>query len=239
MSKLNYETLRQDFNVHGMTYIDNFLDKADFIKISNLWNHTRYFEAKKQEDKSAYGNEFRHTIVKHFSNGAEGYVTDFNWPDKNETYKCNFSESEVVPKMKDVTTLVKNLIQPIAESIMSKHLKASQIHANIYKKNGDNFSRAHSDGSSFYTPIGFIYYVNKVQWKYDWGGLLHYLNPVDNGVDTILPISNRVVFINHGYDLKHWITPVCTWAREDRKTLTGMFEEKGQWEYYDEQGNVL
>ena len=141
--------------------------------------------------------------------------------------------------MKDVTTLVKNLIQPIAESIMSKHLKASQIHANIYKKNGDNFSRAHSDGSSFFTPIGFIYYVNKLQWKYDWGGLLHYLNPVDNGVDTILPISNRVVFINHGYDLKHWITPVCTWAREDRKTLTGMFEEKGQWEYYDEQGNVL
>ena len=139
MSKLNYETLRQDFNVHGMTYIDNFLDKADFIKISNLWNHTKYFEAKKQEDKSAYGNEFRHTIVKHFSNGAEGYVTDFKWPDKNEIYKCNFSESKVVPKMKDVTTLVKNLIQPIAESIMSKHLKASQIHANIYKKNGDNF----------------------------------------------------------------------------------------------------
>ena len=239
MSKLNYETLRQDFNVHGMTYIDNFLDKADFIKISNLWNHTKYFEAKKQEDKLAYGNEFRHTIVKTFSNGGEGHVTDFNWPDRSETYKCNFSESEVIPKMKEVTTLIENMVNPIAEFIVQKKLTVGQVHANIYKKNGDNFSRAHSDGSSFYTPIGFIYYLNKVQWKYDWGGLLHYLNPIDNRIDTILPISNRLVFINHGYDLKHWITPVCTWAREDRKTLTGMFEEKGQWEYYDEQGNVL
>ena len=231
--------LRTRFIDDGVAIVDNFLEKDVYKKINNLWTHRKYFKAQKQSDKLAYGNEFRHYFTKTLSSGTEVNMRDLSWPDKDEVYKCNFSESSVIPKIKDVTVMIHKLIKPIAESILGEPVNVGKCHANIYKKNGDNFARAHSDGSSFHSLMGFILYMGKTDWKYDWGGLLHNLHPTTNKVGTILPVSNRLVFINHGLNLRHWITPVCKWAKEDRKTLVGMFEKLNQWEYWDEDGNSV
>ena len=189
--------IRDTFHNEGVVIIDNFMVKDDFKKISNLWNYKKYFKSHEQKDKSAYGNDFLNHFTKTLSSGAQVHMRDLSWPDKDEVYMCNFSESSTLTKMKDVITVVNKLIKPIAEFILERNLIVGQFHANIYEKNGNNFSRVHNDGSTFHTDIGFILYMTKTNWKYDWGGLLHFLQPRTGGIiKTILPVSNRLVFIN-------------------------------------------
>ena len=61
--------------------------------------------------------------------------------------------------------------------------------ANKYQNDGKDFIRLHYD--DYMGLCGYIFYVNDTQWKYDWGGLLHFTK--DNNISTILPNPNRLV----------------------------------------------
>ena len=77
--------------------------------------------------------------------------------------------------------------------------------------------RVHFD--DYNGKIGYVFYMLKNVWKYDWGGLLHY---IDNGdIKTILPKANRLIINNHSEKIAHWVTPVNSWAKENRNTLVG------------------
>ena len=67
--------------------------------------------------------------------------------------------------------------------------------------------------------IGYVMHFQKETWKYDWGGLLQM--SIDENIKTILPQPNRLVVHNHSMGIPHWVTPVNSWSKENRYTLTG------------------
>ena len=89
-------------------------------------------------------------------------------------------------------------------------------------KNGKDFSRVHYD--DYMGSIGYILYLTKHNWKYDWGGQLQILK---DDVKTILPHPNRLVIINHSLKNPHWVTPTNKWSKEDRRTITGFCLKSG------------
>ena len=196
-----------------MVVFDDFLEQETFDEVSNFWNHES-FKTDNHEEKDLYSTKWV---------GSTFDRNDVHWPDKNEVYKCNVKLSKEVPKLPKIDKIIRENITPVVEFILQRKTNLISSHANIYENNGDSYARAHRDGSNWNAVIGFIVYMNGTNWKYDWGGLLHYLKPPDNEIMTILPKSNRLVIINHGMDMSHWITPTATWAKEDRKTLIGMF----------------
>jgi|TARA_R100000030_G_scaffold87574_1_gene71310 Rps23 Pro-64 3,4-dihydroxylase Tpa1-like proline 4-hydroxylase len=207
----NEEQIKYDFENNGMVYFDDFLEQETFDKVSNFWNHESF--KTNNHERPHYEKWTGSTFDKN----------DIHWPDRDEMYKCNLKLSKEVPKLPEVSKIIKENVTPVVEFILQRRVTLLQSHANIYEKNGDSYARAHRDGSDWGVKIGFIVYMNKTNWKYDWGGLLHYLKPPDNEIMTILPKSNRLVIINHGLDMSHWITPTNPFAKEDRKTLIGMF----------------
>tara|TARA_R100001443_G_scaffold65272_1_gene74597 strand:- start:4060 stop:4698 length:639 start_codon:yes stop_codon:yes gene_type:complete len=209
----NKEQIMHHFENYGMAVFDDFLEQDTFDKVANFWSHES-FKTDNHEEKNLYSTKWV---------GSTFDKNDVHWPDKNEVYKCNVKLSKEVPKLPEINEIIKKNITPVIEFILQRKANLISSHANIYEKNGDSYARAHRDGSNWGAAIGFIVYMNKTDWKYDWGGLLHYLKPPNNEIMTILPKSNRLVIINHGIDMSHWITPTNTWAKEDRKTLIGMF----------------
>tara|TARA_R100000742_G_C4276206_1_gene97124 strand:- start:1749 stop:2387 length:639 start_codon:yes stop_codon:yes gene_type:complete len=209
----NEEQIKYHFENNGMVVFDDFLEQETFDEVSNFWNHES-FKTDNHEEKDFYSTKCV---------GSTFDRNDVHWPDKNEVYKCNVKLSKEVPKLPKIDKIIRENITSVAEFILQRKANLISSHANIYEKNGDSYARAHRDGSTWNAAIGFIVYMNGTNWKYDWGGLLHYLKPPDNEIMTILPKSNRLVIINHGMDMSHWITPTATWAKEDRKTLIGMF----------------
>ena len=210
----NEEQITYHFENTGMVFFDDFLKQETFDEVSNLWNHES-FKTDNHEEKNLYSTKCV---------GSTFDRNDVHWPDKNEVYKCNVKLSKEVPKLPEIDEIIKECITPVVGFILQRKVTLISSHANIYEKNGDSYVRAHRDGSNWNAAAGFIVYMNRTNWKYDWGGLLHYLKPPDNEIMTILPKSNRLVIINHGIDMSHWVTPTATWAKEDRKTLIGMFE---------------
>ena len=49
---------------------------------------------------------------------------------------------------------------------------------------------------------------------------------IDDEIKTILPQPNRLVIHNHSLGFPHWVTPVNSFAKENRYTLTGFCIKK-------------
>lgn len=76
---------------------------------------------------------------------------------------------------------------------------------------GDHF-RCHTDEQV--GVRGFTITLSK-GWKWDWGGLLVVM---EGDPKPYLPRFNELVVIE---GQAHFVTPVCSWAREPRYTLVG------------------
>ena len=173
----NKEQIMHHFENYGMAVFDDFLEQDTFDKVANFWSHER-FKTDNHEEKNLYSTKWV---------GSTFDKNDVHWPDKNEVYKCNVKLSKEVPKLPEINEIIKKNITPVIEFILQRKANLISSHANIYEKNGDSYARAHRDGSNWGAAIGFIVYMNKTDWKYDWGGLLHYLKPPNNEIRPILP----------------------------------------------------
>ena len=86
----------------------------------------------------------------------------------------------------------------------------------VMRRGFNDHIRIHCD--DYFSKIGYAFYTFDCDWKVDYGGLLH---SVDNEyIETVVPKRNRLVMMDQS-DLYHWVTPVNSWAKNDRKCIVG------------------
>ena len=105
---------------------------------------------------------------------------------------------------------------------------SSELEIELAKSTGNRYLYTglgyHSHGVYKSLKKGFEWWTGR-EWtnnitKY------RYLCKKDDEIKTILPQPNRLVIHNHSLGFPHWVTPVNSWAKEDRYTLTGFCIKK-------------
>jgi len=193
--------MHNEYKKNGHVIIDDFLSKDEYIELFNIFKNSTYEEVDQVR-------EGRYEIWE--------TLDDKHFPFTDENYLAHFWGSSEVSNHKKIKDMFKKQIKPLFE-IVTDSMGKFRHQATKYKNNSKDFIRCHYDD---YTGLaGYILYFIEFDWKYDWGGLLHLVK--ENKIETILPKSNRLILINHSLGMNHWVTPINTWAKEDRCTLTG------------------
>ena len=73
---------------------------------------------------------------------------------------------------------------------------------------GDCYFRAHNYAYS--GEVGYTFFFSK-GWKWDYGGLLTFINK--NGAHPIFPENNSFLIRNEQAKPQHFVSPVCSWAK--------------------------
>ena len=152
----NYLIVKSQFYTHGYTVFDNFLPEDVFDGIVGLWEKSNFEEENQILDH-----------YKEYQISGSSYDTYF--PTEDEDYLCSYWGSSEITKNTEVGRMGATYIQPILEDIAGRRLLIGNHQANIYKNNGKNHSRVHMDKWGWEAAIGYILFVIKSDWKYDWG----------------------------------------------------------------------
>tara|TARA_B100000287_G_scaffold416320_1_gene450869 strand:+ start:403 stop:1056 length:654 start_codon:yes stop_codon:yes gene_type:complete len=191
---------------NGVVVIDDFLPTDVYNEMVDIFYKGKYVE-----------------VAQSFDDRYELWKTDDkNFPSTDEVYTNHFWGSSEVSHNPTVLNIYAEYIKPIIQSITNGESGKGRHQATKYHNNSKDFLRTHIDDYMGY--IGYVMHIQSKTWKYDWGGLLQMV--IDDEIKTILPQPNRLVIHNHSLGFPHWVTPVNSWAKEDRYTLTGFCIKK-------------
>ena len=197
-----------DYEKNGYVIIDDLLPEHMYNKINDVCRYAKDYEEVTQIRQGRY--EIWKT------------ENDKNFPSENEDYLAHMWDSKSILKHEIFEQVFEDYIKPRMLKLTENKVDRFMHQANKYQNDGKDFIRLHYD--DYMGLCGYIFYVNDTQWKYDWGGLLHFTK--DNNISTILPNPNRLVLTNHGARIGHWVTPTNTWALAERYVLTGFSLEQ-------------
>jgi hypothetical protein len=197
---------RINYYKNGVVVIDDFLPTDVYNEMVDIFHKGKYVE-----------------IAQTFEDRYELWKTDDkNFPSTDEVYTNHFWGSPEVSHNSTVLNIYGEYIKPIIQSITMGESGKGRHQSTKYHNNSKDFLRTHIDDYMGY--IGYVMHIQTETWKYDWGGLLQMVK--DGEIKTILPQPNRLVVHNHSLGMPHWVTPVNSWAKEDRYTLTGFCIKK-------------
>jgi hypothetical protein len=206
---MNY---KKEYNENGFTIMDNFLPVENYNKMIKIYNSSKFIEI--------------HTIRKNRYKRWET-LEDKNFPSADEIYEASYWSSNEIVNNEYYKNIFNEHIRPLFLRLHSD-TGIFRHQATRVKNNNKNFIRTHYD--DYMGDTGYILYLTELDWKYDWGGQLQI---VSNGkIETILPIPNKLILINHFKKMTHWVNPVTRWAKEDRDNING-FCIKGSQELPD------
>ena len=147
---------------------------------------------------------------------------DKNFPTVDEDYMAHMWASDSILETDIFKHVFNTYIKPYMLKLTDGKVNRFMHQANRYNNDSKDYLRLHYD--DYMGLCGYIFYVNKTEWKYDWGGLLHFTK--EYNISTILPNPNRLVLTNHGARIGHWVTPTNKWALANRYVLTGFSLEE-------------
>jgi hypothetical protein len=197
---------RINYYKNGVVVIDDFLPTDVYNEMVDIFYKGEYVE-----------------IAQSFDDRYELWKTDDkNFPSTDEVYTNHFWGSPEISHNPNVLDMYGDYIKPVIQSITMGESGKGRHQSTKYHNNSKDFLRTHIDDYMGY--IGYVMHFQKETWKYDWGGLLQMVK--DGEIKTILPQPNRLVVHNHSLGMPHWVTPVNSWAKEDRYTLTGFCIKK-------------
>jgi hypothetical protein len=197
--KLNNEY--SSYKKNGFVIIDDFLPNDVYNKVTDIFHKGEYEEITQLIDG-------RYKLWN---------LSDKHFPSVDEVYTSHFWGSPKVSHNSKVLNVYEEYIKPVIELVTDGEPVKGRHQSTKYNRNGKDFLRAHIDDYMGHT--GYVMHFQKKTWKYDWGGLLQM--SIDENIKTILPQPNRLVVHNHSMGIPHWVTPVNSWSKEDRYTLTG------------------
>mgnify|MGYP003979113003 FL=1 len=194
---------KKEYKKNGFVVIDDFLSKDVYAKMVEIFNSAKDFVEIDQIREDRYK-------LWETSN-------DNRFPDTAEDYLAHFWSSHDVTSDDYVLGVFDEYIKPIIKEVNGDALGQFRHQATKIKNNGKGHMRCHYD--NYMGIAGYILYLTKNYWKYDWGGQLQ----VSSGGEilSIFPDPNRLVLINHSLRIPHWVNPTYTFAKEDRNNLIG------------------
>jgi len=199
---------KKEYNENGFATIDNFLPIEEYKKMVKIYNSSKFVEI-----STVRKNRYKRWET----------LEDKQFPSSDEIYEANFWSSNDVVNNEYYKNLFEERIRPLFLKLHDD-IGVFRHQATKVKPNGKNFIRAHYDDYMGYT--GYILFLTELDWKYDWGGQLQI---VSNGkIETILPIANKLILINHFKKMPHWVNPVTRWAKEDRDNINGFCIKSSQ-----------
>lgn len=198
-------SLLQNYKNHGFCVIDDAAPILLADKLRDAWSSADY-EYIVQKRKKHYQHLFN--------------IGGDDQPDFDEEYIARFHQTTSVLKNPLVDDLLKIHIM---QHIGSLNLIRPNEHFKLlaYKMDANDVFRTHVD--DYVGNVGFIYYLCK-RWKWDWGGILGL--SVNDSIISTLPKFNRLVIINHGQRLPHFVSMVTDYALESRFMLVGITQNE-------------
>lgn len=197
----DFERLKRDFDTRGFAVMDDVADPAQAEALLALLDAADY-DRIEQRRKAHYTHVFADPSPHH--------------PKGGETYIATFSRSSAVERNPALATLIDGRIRPALSKILGDKCDGS-ADLRAYRMDAGDLIRAHCD--DYAGKVGFVYYLCR-DWKWDWGGLLHVVR--DGEVRTAMPGFNRLIAINHGMRLVHFVSPVADYAKHPRYTIVGL-----------------
>ena len=201
--------IKELYDSQGLTLIDNVLPDDVYDNIVDI-----FYNGKFEEISQEY--EDRYKLWETPSNK--------NFPSPDEVYIANFWASLEVSMHPDVKSAFKTYIRPIMDEITGGTAGLFRHQAIRYNNNGKDFLRTHYD--DYMGHAGYILYLLKEDWKYDWGGFLSTV--IGNEIVSFIPKRNTMMVIDHSKRMPHWVTPVNDWSKENRNTLIGFCVKNGE-----------
>ena len=211
--------LREEYNREGYVIVEDFLPTDVYNEMIDIFYKGEYVEIAQSFDD-------RYELWQN-KGGDMHAIPDKCFPSTDEVYTNHFWGSAEVSHNLKVLNVYKENIKSFIEFILDEQVGKGRHQATKYNKNGKDFLRVHVDDYMGY--IGYVMHFQKETWKYDWGGLLqmsigiasHEHRERSKDIKTLLPQPNRLIVHNHSMGIPHWVTPVNSWSKENRYTLTG------------------
>tara|TARA_A100001011_G_C14166265_1_gene780471 strand:- start:171 stop:821 length:651 start_codon:yes stop_codon:yes gene_type:complete len=193
-----------NFYTNGFCIIDNFL-KGDVS--DSLLNKFKTIKDWDRVDQ----------VRNHYQKGGPFEMESIYFPNHDEEYYLkgwrakDYESSELWVKYFNDKFLTK-----ISE-FFQKKIQRDTTYILKYTKN--DFSRIHVDdlrGDVDRVDISILFYLCD-QWVWDWGGILMLAESTKSeDMISIMPKNNRLVLINNQMKLPHCVTPVASYAKNDR-----------------------
>lgn len=196
-----------EYEKNGYIIIDNLLEQSLYNQLLELCVSSKYEEV----------NQIREGRYKTWETKG-----DENFPSEDEDYLAHMWASNSILETDLFKNVFENYIKPHMLILTDNKVSRFMHQANKYNNDGKDFIRLHYD--DYMGMCGYIFYVNEIQWKYDWGGLLQFTK--DDKISTVLPNPNRLVLTNHSARIGHWVTSTNVWAKANRYVLTGFSLEE-------------
>jgi hypothetical protein len=194
---------KEEYEKNGFVVIDNFLPKDVYAKMVEIFNAGKDF---------VEINQIREERYKLWETPGDG-----RFPATTEDYIAHFWSSYDVATNDYVSDVFNEYTKPLLKEVHGDTLGQFRHQATKMKANNEDFIRVHYDDYTGF--VGYVLYLTKETWKYDWGGQLQ----VSSGGEilSIFPDPNRLVLINHSLRIPHWVNPTSSFAKEDRNNLIG------------------
>jgi len=139
-------------------------------------------------------------------------------PTNEEEYSSLFYRSAFLEKKEIIRETYLSFIKPILDKLSGFDLSKHDLRA--YKMGKGGHFRTHID--DYAGNLGFIWYLSK-NWKWDWGGLLCYID--DDQLNVNLPKWNQLIVFDHQKGkIPHFVTSVEDFAKDQRIMLAGFVE---------------
>jgi Rps23 Pro-64 3,4-dihydroxylase Tpa1-like proline 4-hydroxylase len=199
---------KEEYNKLGYTIIKDFLPSNTYEKLLEFYNNASFKEV---------------SIVREERYNLWQYTDDKNFPSTDEIYTNNFYSSFDVVDSDLYRKIFNENIKPLFEELLNEFL-IFRHQATKIKNNGKDHMRCHYD--DYMGTDGYIFFLTKHDWKYDWGGQLQIYS--SDRIETVLPEPNKLILINHMKKTPHWVTPVNVWAKDDRNNIIGFCVKKGK-----------
>jgi Rps23 Pro-64 3,4-dihydroxylase Tpa1-like proline 4-hydroxylase len=136
-------------------------------------------------------------------------------PGEDEVYRARFSRSGFLERHALIKRLVEEDLLPLAVRVSGRPASGYELRA--YRMDAGDLLRLHVD--DYVAEVGFIYYLS-TQWRWDWGGILTVVR--GNRADSVPPVFNQLVVINHGLRLPHFVSQITDYALQPRYMLVGL-----------------
>jgi hypothetical protein len=199
-SKFN---LLSQYNEQGFCVIDELAHSPVAKELRKAWINADY-DYIVQKRTNHYGHVFN--------------IKENGHPDDDEQYIARFHRSTSLLRNPLVDLLVRDSIKPLIDSLSLSNVDET-FSLFAYKMEPGDVFRSHVD--DYVGRVGFIYYLCE-RWKWDWGGVL--CVQMNGQLISTLPRFNRLVIINHGLRLPHFVSMVADYALEPRFMLVGIIE---------------
>ena len=192
------------FYSDGFFIVDDFLDAQVYKRLLKKFKNENNWERIDQ-------------IRPHYEKGGPFEMESKYFPSNDEEYYLQGWRAKSLEVSSQWRKDYKEIFIKKINELFQNEVKNDTTYILKYMKN--DFSRIHVDdlrGDVNRVDISILYYLCD-QWIWDWGGILLIAKSTkDEDMHAIMPKGNRIIFINNQKKLPHCVTPVASYAKENR-----------------------